>query len=86
MRNRQFTVAIATSLTSMMALSATAYLGNTYLQSVTGREPLSAALMGIPMAITVCAFSLGSARIVRLIGARRAFIGSPADLCGPGWS
>jgi len=76
MRNRQFTVAIATSLTSMMALSATAYLGNTYLQSVTGREPLSAALMGIPMAITVCAFSLGSARIVRLIGARRAFIGS----------
>jgi DHA2 family multidrug resistance protein-like MFS transporter len=28
------------------------------------------------MALTVCAFSLGSARIVRLIGVRRAFIGS----------
>ena len=48
MRNRQFTVAIATSLTSMMALSATAYLGNTYLQSVTGREPLQRCPDGHP--------------------------------------
>ncbi|GAB09191.1 putative drug resistance efflux protein [Gordonia araii NBRC 100433] len=74
LRNRSFAVAICTTLAAMMSLAATTYLVNEYLQSVTGREPLGAALLGIPMASMVCAFSLGSARIVARLGVRLSFI------------
>ncbi|MFT3898842.1 MAG: MFS transporter [Gordonia sp. (in: high G+C Gram-positive bacteria)] len=76
LRNPRFAVAITTTLAAMMSLAATTYLVNQYLQSVTDRDPLSAALLGVPMAATVCAFSLGSAGIVARIGVRRAFIGA----------
>lgn len=76
LRNPRFAVAICTTLAAMMSLAATTYLVNEYLQSVTGRDPLGAALLGIPMAATVCAFSLSSARIVARVGIRRAFTGA----------
>ncbi|MFT4199768.1 MAG: MFS transporter [Gordonia sp. (in: high G+C Gram-positive bacteria)] len=76
LRTPSFAVAIVVTLAAMMSLAATTYLVNEYLQSITGRDPLGAALLGLPMAATVCAFSLGSARIVARIGVRRAFIGA----------
>ncbi|GED96518.1 putative transmembrane-transport protein [Gordonia crocea] len=83
LRNPTFAVAICTTLAAMMSLAATTYLINEYLQSVTGRDPLNAALLGIPMAATVCAFSLGSARIVTRLGVRGAFITALA-VCATG--
>lgn len=74
LRNPRFAVAICTTLAAMMSLAATTYLVNEYLQSVTDRDPLGAAVLGIPMAATVCVFSLGSATIVARVGLRRAFI------------
>lgn len=54
----QFSVAIGSSLAGMMSLAAMSYLASIYLQSVTGRDPLVAALLGIPMAIAVFLFSM----------------------------
>lgn len=52
-RRAQFSVAIGSSLVGMMSLAALSYLTSVYLQSVTGRDPLQAALLGIPMAAAV---------------------------------
>lgn len=72
--SRSFGVAIGCSLVGMMSLAALGYLTSIYLQSVIGRDPLQAAILGIPMAVTVFAFSLLAARITEKIGARIGFI------------
>ncbi|MET8875905.1 MFS transporter [Nocardia sp. NPDC004604] len=73
-RRVQFTVAIGSSLVGMMSLAAMSYLTSVYLQSVTGREPLAAALFGIPMAIAVFVCSMGGARIGHKLGVRSTFV------------
>lgn len=68
-----FRVAIGASLVGMMSLAALSYLTSVYLQSVTGRDPLQAALLGIPMAIAVFVFSMSGARVGRALGVRATF-------------
>ena len=58
----------------MMSLAAMSYLTSVYLQSVTGREPLAAALLGIPMAIAVFVCSMGGARVGHRLGVRSTFV------------
>ncbi|GAB18886.1 putative drug resistance transporter [Gordonia effusa NBRC 100432] len=72
--NKRFAVAIGSSLVGMMSLAALGYLTSIYLQTVTGRDPLDAAILGIPMAVTVFVFSLSAARITEKLGARTGFI------------
>ncbi|MGW0251541.1 MFS transporter [Nocardia goodfellowii] len=69
-----FSVAIGSSLTGMMSLAAMGYLTSMYLQSVTGRDPLAAALLGIPSAVAVFIFSMSGARLGRQIGVRSTFV------------
>ncbi|GAB2656081.1 MFS transporter [Nocardia goodfellowii] len=69
-----FSVAIGSSLTGMMSLAALGYLTSMYLQSVTGRDPLAAALLGIPSAVAVFIFSMSGARLGRQIGVRSTFV------------
>ncbi|MFQ6392781.1 MFS transporter [Nocardia sp. KC 131] len=73
-RRVQFSVAIGSSLTGMMSLAAMSYLTSVYLQSVTGRDPLAAAMFGIPMAVAVFVFSMGGARVARRFGVRSSFV------------
>ncbi|MFE7718071.1 MFS transporter [Nocardia rhizosphaerihabitans] len=68
-----FRVAIGASLVGMMSLAALSYLTSVYLQSVTGRDPLQAALLGIPMAVAVFVFSMSGARVGRRLGVRATF-------------
>ncbi|WP_069166305.1 MFS transporter [Nocardia altamirensis] len=68
-----FSVAIGSSLVGMMSLAALSYLTSIYLQSVTGRDPLAAAVLGIPMAVAVFIFSMGGARVGQRFGARNSF-------------
>jgi DHA2 family multidrug resistance protein-like MFS transporter len=70
----QFSVAIGASLTGMMSLAGLSYLTSVYLQSVTGRTPLAAAVLGIPMAIAVFVCSVGGARVGHRFGARATFV------------
>ncbi|WP_280236672.1 MFS transporter [Nocardia cyriacigeorgica] len=69
----QFSVAIGSSLAGMMSLAAMSYLASIYLQSVTGRDPLVAALLGIPMAIAVFIFSMTGAQVAHRLGVRITF-------------
>ncbi|MFE3445966.1 MFS transporter [Nocardia sp. NPDC059180] len=69
----QFSVAIGSSLAGMMSLAAMSYLASIYLQSVTGRDPLIAALLGIPMAIAVFIFSMTGAQVGHRFGVRLTF-------------
>ncbi|MGW4364259.1 MFS transporter [Nocardia takedensis] len=73
-RRAQFSVAIGASLVGMMSLAAMSYLTSIYLQSVTGRDPLAAALFGIPMAVAVFVFSMGGARVAHRLGVRATFV------------
>ncbi|WP_433520737.1 MFS transporter [Nocardia pseudovaccinii] len=73
-RRAQFSVAIGSSLVGMMSLAAMSYLTSVYLQSVTGRDPLAAALLGIPMAIAVFVCSMGGARVGHKLGVRPTFV------------
>ncbi|MFC4128734.1 MFS transporter [Nocardia rhizosphaerae] len=68
-----FRVAIGASLVGMMSLAAMSYLTSLYLQSVTGRDPLQAALLGIPMAAAVFVFSMSGARVGQALGVRATF-------------
>ncbi|APE34412.1 MFS transporter [Nocardia mangyaensis] len=68
-----FRVAIGASMAGMMSLAALSYLTSVYLQSVTGRDALQAALLGIPMAIAVFVCSMGGARISLRLGVRATF-------------
>ncbi|MBF6210410.1 MFS transporter [Nocardia puris] len=70
----QFRVAIGSSLVGMISLAALSYLTSVYLQSVTGRDPLAAALLGIPMAVAVFVFSMGGARVAAALGTRATFV------------
>ncbi|WP_406278495.1 MFS transporter [Nocardia sp. NBC_00881] len=70
----QFSVAIGSSLAGMMSLAGMSYLTSIYLQSVTGREPLAAALLGIPMAAAVFVCSMSGARVGHRLGARTTFV------------
>ncbi|MQY17349.1 MFS transporter [Nocardia macrotermitis] len=72
-RRGLFSVAIGSSTAGMMSLAAMSYLTSVYLQSVTGRDVLSAALLGIPAAAVVFVCSMGGARVARRLGARTAF-------------
>ncbi|WP_083864886.1 MFS transporter [Nocardia brevicatena] len=69
----QFSVAIGSSTAGMMSLAGLSYLTSIWLQSVTGRDPLAAALLGIPMAITVFVFSMTGSAVGRRLGVRWAF-------------
>ncbi|MEV6772256.1 MFS transporter [Nocardia sp. NPDC051030] len=69
-----FSVAIGSSTIGMLALAGMSYLTSTYLQSVTGRDALQAALLGIPMAIMVFVCSIGGARIGRRLGTKATFV------------
>ncbi|MGM7643734.1 MFS transporter [Nocardia sp. JW2] len=68
-----FRVAIGASMAGMMSLAAMSYLTSVYLQSVTGRDPLQAALLGIPMAVAVFVCSMSGANLGLRIGVRAAF-------------
>ncbi|RJO68246.1 MFS transporter [Nocardia panacis] len=72
-RRVRFSIAIGSGVTGMMSLAAMSYLTSIYLQSVTGREPLPAALLGLPMAVTVFLFSMYGGRIGTWFGVQRAF-------------
>ncbi|WP_454196646.1 MFS transporter [Nocardia sp. Marseille-Q1738] len=69
-----FSVAIGSSLIGMMSLAGLSYLTSVYLQSVTGRTPLAAALFGIPMAIAVFVCSMGGARVGHRFGVTATFV------------
>jgi MFS transporter, DHA2 family, multidrug resistance protein len=73
-RRGLFPVAIGTSTVGMMALAGSSYLVSTYLQSVAGKDVLTAALLGIPAAAAVFACSMGGARVARRLGTRAAFV------------
>ncbi|MGY4102511.1 MFS transporter [Nocardia sp. R16R-3T] len=70
----QFSVAIGSSLVGMMTLAALSYLTSIYLQSVTGRDPLAAALLGVPMAVAVFTCSMSGARVGHRLGVRLTFV------------
>ncbi|WP_433590519.1 MFS transporter [Nocardia sp. CA-145437] len=73
-RRGLFSVAIGSSTVGMLALAGMSYLTSVYLQSVTGRDPLSAALLGIPGAVVVFVFSMSGARIGRVFGTKTTFV------------
>jgi MFS transporter, DHA2 family, multidrug resistance protein len=72
-RRASFTVAVGSSTVGMIALAGITYLTGVYLQSVTGRDPLAAAVLGIPAAAMVFTVSMSGARIGRWLGAGRSF-------------
>ncbi|WP_020106712.1 MFS transporter [Nocardia sp. 348MFTsu5.1] len=72
--NARFSAAIGSALTGMMTLGALSYLTGIYLQSVLGRDVMTAALLGLPMAIAVAAFSMSASRIAAYVSVRWAFV------------
>ncbi|MCF8609395.1 MFS transporter [Gordonia sp. HY285] len=74
--NPSFSSSLAVAMVGMMAQGGLAYLTNVYLQSVLGYDVLTAALAGIPMAITVAVFSIYADRVTRLVGVRFALAGA----------
>jgi DHA2 family multidrug resistance protein-like MFS transporter len=75
-RRGLFSVAIGSATVGMMSLAGMSYLTSTYLQSVAGRDVLTAALLGIPAAVVVFVCSIGGARMARRLGTRAAFVGA----------
>ncbi|RDI67662.1 MFS transporter [Nocardia pseudobrasiliensis] len=73
-RQGWFSVAIGSSTIGMMSLAALSYLTSVYLQSVTGRDALAAALLGIPQAIVVFLCSMNGAKVARWLGVRASFV------------
>ncbi|MFT4126699.1 MAG: MFS transporter [Gordonia sp. (in: high G+C Gram-positive bacteria)] len=74
--NARFTIAVVTAMVGMMSLGGLSYLTGLYLQSVLEYDVLAAALAGLPMALAVAVFSIGSGRVAAVFGMRAAFIGS----------
>ncbi|WOC12557.1 MFS transporter [Gordonia sp. MP11Mi] len=74
--NASFSSSLAVAMVGMMAQGGIAYLTNVYLQSVLGYDVLTAALAGIPMAVTVAVFSVYADRVTRLVGVRFALAGA----------
>lgn len=73
-RRGLFSVAIGSSTVGMLALVSMSYLTSVYLQSVTGRDALAAALLGIPMAVVVFVCSMSGARIGHKLGTKTTFV------------
>ncbi|MTL14410.1 MFS transporter [Nocardia seriolae] len=73
-RRGLFSVAIGSSTVGMLALAGMSYLTSVYLQSVTGRDALAAALLGIPMAVVVFVCSMSGARIGHKLGTKTTFV------------
>ncbi|AYF73874.1 MFS transporter [Nocardia yunnanensis] len=73
-RRGLFSVAIGSSTVGMLALAGMSYLTSMYLQSVTGRDALASALLGIPGAVVVFVFSMSGARIGRKLGTKATFV------------
>ncbi|WP_433561158.1 MFS transporter [Nocardia sp. CA-151230] len=73
-RRGLFSVAIGSSTVGMLALAGMSYLTSMYLQSVTGRDALQSALLGIPGAVVVFVFSMSGARIGRRLGTKTTFV------------
>ncbi len=73
-KNVRFSAAIGSALVGMMTLASMSYLSGIYLQSVLGRDVLTAALLGIPMAISVATFSMSASRIAQYVSVRWAFV------------
>ncbi|WP_280262470.1 MFS transporter [Nocardia wallacei] len=73
-RRGSFSVAIGSSTIGMMSLAGMSYMTSIYLQSVTGRDVLAAALLGIPMAIAVFILSMSGARVAQWLGVRTSFV------------
>ncbi|MEC3918490.1 MFS transporter [Nocardia sp. CDC160] len=69
-----FSVAIGSSTVGMLSLAGMSYLTSMYLQSVTGRDALQSALLGIPSAVVVFVFSMSGARIGRTLGTKTTFV------------
>lgn len=65
-----FAIAIATGLLTLVAWSATAYLGGMYLQSVLGLPVLTAALLALPGALILMVVCVLTPRLTARIGAR----------------
>ncbi|WLP92596.1 MFS transporter [Gordonia sp. NB41Y] len=74
----RFVMAILVALLGMMTLGGTSYLTGVYLQSVLGHDVLVAAFAGLPMAITVAVFSIGTGRVVARFGERASLSGAVA--------
>jgi len=77
-RRGLFGVAIGTSTVGMLSLAGTSYLVSVYLQSVAGKDVLTAALLGVPSAVVVFACAMCGARVARRLGTRTAFVGALA--------
>ncbi|MFE3188261.1 MFS transporter [Nocardia sp. NPDC059240] len=73
-RRGLFSVAIGSSTVGMLSLAGMSYLTSMYLQSVTGRDALQSALLGIPGAVVVFVFSMSGARIGRALGTKTTFV------------
>ncbi|MEC3956018.1 MFS transporter [Nocardia sp. CDC153] len=73
-RRGLFSVAIGSSTVGMLSLAGMSYLTSMYLQSVTGRDALQSALLGIPSAVVVFVFSMSGARIGRKLGTKTTFV------------
>ncbi|MBF6136673.1 MFS transporter [Nocardia otitidiscaviarum] len=73
-RRGLFAVAVGSSTVGMLALAGMSYLTSMYLQSVTGRDALQAALLGIPMAVVVFTTSMTGGQIGRWLGVRTTFV------------
>ncbi|MGV9677958.1 MFS transporter [Nocardia sp. NPDC003482] len=73
-RRGLFSVAIGSSTVGMMSLAGMSYLTSVYLQSVTGRDALAAAVLGIPQAAVVFACSMSGSRVARRLGSRASFV------------
>ncbi|WP_067689620.1 MFS transporter [Nocardia jejuensis] len=69
-----FSVAIGSSTIGMLALAGMSYLTSVYLQSVTGRDALQSALLGIPMALVVFVCAMTGGRVGRRLGTKTSFV------------
>ena len=72
-RHGRFRLAVSAGLVSTLSGGGMGSLTGVYLQSVAGRNPLDAALLGIPAATAVSASSMGGAGVARRLGVRNAF-------------
>lgn len=75
-RNRTFTVTILGTIGAMATLGSVSYLTGVFLQSVLEYDVLTAALLGLPMAVVVAYASMVAPRIERRIGRRWTFVGA----------
>lgn len=73
-RDRIFSIAILTGLVPLIVWSAVGYLSGIYLQSVLGFDVFTAALLTLPGAVVLMATCVGTARIVDVVGRKKALV------------